>query len=155
MKIKKAKRSSQPDGELVLAPFSDNREFARRRSVHQAKSRLGFFLGPHIHKPHMLQQLVWCKLICFDQVSRGSLGPCLSATADLLCEALKLRWPPCWIGKSLRALPRRHNTPYLGVVRHLGKSLGKATPRDMLPEVLEFMLRHIAKVLGARCEKYF
>ena len=56
---------------------------------------------------------------------RGNCRLALSASVDILAEVQRLAWPIKWIGHTLRAIPGRHRSPYLDVIRKLGKFIEK------------------------------
>ena len=108
---------------ISVFPHFPNHQFARGTSLHPELARLAEFHGTQIHRPAHLRMYLLTRIISFNFIANGATCFGRSAAIDVTLECMRLSWPYSWIACVLRAMPRKHSSPFMSSVRRFGKLL--------------------------------
>ena len=107
-----------PNGNLFIEPLNENRDFAFGLSEMSKTARLAEF-DPIVHQLKDLQHFMQAKLLQFNFILMGKATDGVSCTLQLFMEILRLKWPLQWMKKVAKAVPIRHNSPYIRMVQKM------------------------------------
>ncbi len=123
----------------VITPHNPNADFALGLAAFQKSARLGHFFLVQSYTD--LRTFMWGKQLRYNSILCGNIEHADEPLALLLAEISALLWPTVWIQKACVHLPRRHQSYFLRLVRHVGYDFHK------LPAFVGFnaLLAHVAK----------
>ena len=113
------------NGEFHVVPHHPNIGYALGCSSFQVVARLGLYGGSDIHHPSVLRTYLLGQFISYDQVCRGQVDNNISHVLLLLYETLRLGWPHKLVTNVLLSTPRRHSSPFVRMLRKIGKLMRK------------------------------
>ena len=103
-----------------LLPHFPNGSFAFRESKFQFVAKLGDFRStPMFHYRHLRSFLI-IQAVNINFVVQGDAYWGFPTLLLYILEIQRLHWPPIWIARAMRNMPRRHQSAFFHGVRQLG-----------------------------------
>ena len=109
--------------EFIITPFNPNADYAHGRAVEPKVSRLVAFVDQQQSDKRTLKQFVIGQILQYNAIVAGDATHTREAFETLGRECLRLGWPAKWLGQSLLCIARKHHSPFVDIVRKVGRLL--------------------------------
>ena len=113
------------ESRLHFMPMNANVGFGLSTSPVQALLKFGQFYHPSIQGFRQFREYLMGVVLMMNKLVSGSPEYTLPFVFAVCFEPICLSWPAPYVWKTLKSLPRRHQTPFTVDVRQFGKAMKK------------------------------
>ena len=112
----------RPDSSLVVVPMIANVTFGIQQD-HQVLVKLGPYHDATLQPYKSFRDYLIGQFLSFNHLVQGQVEYMFVITVAVVAEPYWLGWPSTYIWKSMRSIPRRHQSPFIIAVRRLSRAV--------------------------------